>query len=169
MHTEHPAMEIRRAVPADLPRIMEIYDEARAYMRANGNLEQWNDAYPSEQIIREDLAADRFYAVVEGDEIFGVFCFFRGDDPTYAEIDGAWCNDAPYGVIHRIAVGKNAHRKGVASRCFAYAFARCGNLKIDTHRDNHPMQRALEKNGFRYCGIIHLANGDPRMAYQKCE
>lgn len=163
----HP-IEIRHAAPADLPRIMEIYAEARSYMREHGNAEQWSGAYPPAALIREDLAAERLYVVTEGDTILGVFCFFCGDDPTYAKIDGAWINAAPYGVIHRIAVGQNAHRKGVASRCFAYALARCGNLKIDTHRDNLPMQQALAKNGFRYCGIIHLANGDPRLAYQKC-
>jgi hypothetical protein len=29
------------------------------------------------------------------------------------------------------------------------------------------MQRSLEKNGFARCGIIHLASGDERIAYQK--
>ncbi len=160
-------IRIRRAEPADLPRILAIYAEARAYMRAHGNATQWSGAYPGEDIVREDMAAGRSYVVAEGDDLLGVFCFFCGDDPTYAEIDGAWRNDAPYGVIHRIAVGENAHRKGVASRCFAFAMAQCGNVRIDTHADNLPMQRALAKNGFRRCGIIHLANGDPRIAYQK--
>ena len=29
------------------------------------------------------------------------------------------------------------------------------------------MQHNIEKHGFTYCGIIYLANGDERMAYQK--
>lgn len=28
------------------------------------------------------------------------------------------------------------------------------------------MQHCIRKAGFRYCGIIHLANGDERLAYQ---
>ena len=39
--------------------------------------------------------------------------------------------------------------------------------QIDTHKDNIPMQRVLLRNGFVYCGIIHLENGDERIAYQK--
>ena len=31
------------------------------------------------------------------------------------------------------------------------------------------MQRVILKNGFTYCGIIHLKNGDERLAYQKAE
>jgi hypothetical protein len=29
------------------------------------------------------------------------------------------------------------------------------------------MQGALAKAGFHYCGIIHLLDGDERLAYQK--
>ena len=39
-------------------------------------------------------------------------------------------------------------------------------LRIDTHKDNIVMQRAVLRGEFQYCGIIHLANGDPRLAYQ---
>ena len=31
------------------------------------------------------------------------------------------------------------------------------------------MQHNIEKHGCTYCGIIYLANGDERMAYQKLE
>ena len=31
------------------------------------------------------------------------------------------------------------------------------------------MQHLLEKHGFSYCGIIYLANGDPRLAYQRLQ
>mgnify|MGYP003296922186 CR=1 FL=1 len=40
------------------------------------------------------------------------------------------------------------------------------NIRIDTHHDNVVMQRLLKKLGFQYCGIIHLENGDPRLAFQ---
>ena len=43
------------------------------------------------------------------------------------------------------------------------------SIRIDTHKDNIPMQRALAKHGFIKCGIIHLANGDERIAFQKSE
>lgn len=160
-------MDIRPAREADLNRILEIYESARAYMRRSGNLQQWTGGYPSRAVVLEDLAREQLYVCTEGEELLGVFCFFLGEDPTYLRIDGAWMDDAPYGVIHRIAVSEHAHGRGVAAACFAYAFERAGNLKIDTHRDNLPMQKALGKNGFSYCGIIYLQNGEPRMAYQK--
>ena len=160
-------MEIRMASPHDFACVREIYAAARAYMKENGNPEQWGDNYPEDELIRGDIQRGNLYLCAEGEEILGVFFFAEGADPTYRRIyDGAWLNDRSYGVIHRIAV--SSHQRGVASFCFDYALLRCKNLKIDTHRDNRPMQRSLEKNGFVRCGIIHLENGDERIAYQKC-
>lgn len=158
-------MQIRLAATEELPLLLPIYDAARAYMRENGNMHQWIGGYPSAEVLAEDIRLRRLYLCVEGDEILAVFCYFEGVDPTYLRIDGAWQNDLPYGVVHRIAV--TAHRRGVASFCYAWAYEKCHNLKIDTHADNIPMQKSLLKNGFAYCGIIYLANGDPRYAYQK--
>ena len=66
-----------------------------------------------------------------------------------------------------------AHRgKGIATAIVEYAesFARIlgkTSLRIDTHEGNTVMRRMLEKNGFLPRGIIHLQNGDPRVAYEK--
>ena len=48
-----------------------------------------------------------------------------------------------------------------------YAFSVTDNVRIDTHADNAIMQHNILKHGFRFCGTILLANGDPRLAYQK--
>lgn len=160
-------MEIILANEEHVARILEIYADARRYMRESGNPDQWGESYPEESLVRADLAARQLYLCVEGEEILGVFVYFEGHEPTYDRIfDGAWQNDRPAGVMHRVAVAK--HGCGVVAFCFAYCFAKCQNLKIDTHRNNLPMQRALAKNGFSYCGRILLSNGDDRLAYQKC-
>ena len=159
-------MIIRQASYADLADIMGIYAEARQYMRESGNPNQWGENYPPTSVVEEDISLGRCHLCMDEGEIAGVFCFFKGTDPTYATIyEGAWLSDAPYGVMHRVAVAKRG--RGVVKCCFDYALERCGNLRIDTHRDNVPMQSALAKNGFAYCGIIYLANGAERLAYQK--
>lgn len=163
-------MIIRKATPADLNTVLRIYDEARSFMRANGNPNQWGHTNPPASKTYDDINTGRLHIVCEEDKILGVFFFEIANDPTYAVIYGGnWLNDLPYGVIHRIAVSSDARGKGVSGFCFEYAFSKCKNLKIDTHKDNIPMQRSLEKNGFVKCGIIHLANGDERIAFQKTE
>ena len=156
---------IQKAVLAQLPHIMELYAQARIFMAQNGNPDQWGTAYPMEDMIRRDIENGKCYVNLEDDNIRAVFYFAVEEDPTYGYIEGAWLSDRPYGVIHRIAVGENG--RGVAAECFRFAYERCGNLRIDTHEKNIPMQRCLRKNGFVRCGIIYLEDGDPRIAYQK--
>ena len=163
-------MEVKRADMTDLSMIEEIYETARNFMRNTGNSSQWGDGYPKKELIISDIESGNLYTVSENGSILAVFYFRIGEDPTYITIkDGAWKNDLPYGVIHRIAVAENAHGKGVSRFCFDFAFDMCGNVKIDTHEDNAPMKRALQKCGFEYCGIINLENGDSRIAFQRTE
>ncbi|MBE6600761.1 MAG: GNAT family N-acetyltransferase [Ruminococcaceae bacterium] len=161
-------MMIKRAEISHFEAVKEIYDGARRFMKEKGNPNQWIGGYPQDQVIFDDIKEKKLFLCEENGEILGVFCCFFGNDPTYEKIfDGEWLNDRPYAVIHRIAVAENAHGRGVASLCFDYAFGICGNVKIDTHKDNIPMQRALKKNGFTPCGKIYLKNGDERIAFQK--
>lgn len=156
---------IVKASLSQFSRIMDVYAQARQFMAQNGNPDQWGTAYPSEDMIRQDILNGKCYVNLEGNHIRAVFYFAVEADPTYGYIEGAWLNDAPYGVIHRIAVGESG--KGVAAECFDFVAQRCDNIRIDTHEKNIPMQRCLAKNGFARCGIIYLEDGDPRIAYQK--
>lgn len=177
---------IRKASEADLPQIMEIYEAARAYMAKNGNPTQWTDGYPSKERIREDMSGGDLYVCVDAkgneadttghaldpdkaQDILAVFAFFIGvEDPNYGYIeDGEWLNDRPYGVIHRIAVSEKAHGRGVGLYCLEKCFERCDNLRIDTHKDNIPMQKVIKKAGFSYCGVVYMEDGSPRFAYMK--
>ena len=159
-------MQIRKAVPEDFPTIKKIYQSAREYMRASGNPNQWGDSYPPDELILSDISLGLSYVCFEGDEILAVFYFKMGSDSIYDKIyGGEWLNNQPYAVMHRIAVAKKG--SGVAGFCFSECFSLFPNLKIDTHRDNLPMQRSLERNGFKYCGIIRLEDGEERLAYQK--
>ena len=156
---------IRRASVEDVPTMMEIFANARGIMRASGNHYQWSDAYPSQEIILRDIEDGVSYLLCsESGEIIATMAFIPGPDPTYAEIyDREWQDDKEYHVIHRIAVtrpGLNA-----AKTLLDWAFSQCRTIRIDTHRDNVIMHHLLKKYGFSYCGVILLANGDPRDAY----
>ncbi len=160
-------MEIRPTRPEDLPQILALYDTARAFMRQNGNLTQWSTGDRPNSMAERDILEGRSFVCCEGTKLLAVFSFEPdADDPTYHEIwDGAWPDDGPYGVMHRLAVGVPG--RGIAQLCFDWCAARCASLRADTHADNHPMQRAMEKNGFRRCGIIHTFDGTDRIAYSR--
>ena len=155
---------IRKANLNEIETLLSIYDRARNFMRDNGNPNQWKSVYPSKEIVTADILAGNLYVVTDGDQIEGVFMFAKGPDATYAVIDGAWNNDNEYYVIHRVASA--GIRKGILFDAVNYGLNYAQEIRIDTHEDNKPMQHQLEKAGFNRCGIIKLANGDPRIAYQ---
>lgn len=161
-------MEIRKTRPEEIDQVMAVYAHARQFMAEHGNPNQWGTTKPVREEVVEDIAQGYSYVCLENGRIAATFFYREGIDPTYVKIyDGAWIKEAPYGVVHRIASAGIV--KGAGSFCLNWAYTRCGNLRIDTHRDNIVMQNTLQKNGFVYCGIIHLADGEERLAYQKIQ
>lgn len=157
---------IRSAVIADLGTVLNLIDSGRKTMMASGNTRQWDASHPSHKQIEEDIAGGVSYLLTEDGRPIATFAFMPGPEPTYARIyGGKWLNDNPYHVIHRVA-GLPGYG-GVFYDILDWCFKRTDNIRIDTHRDNKIMRHCLEKYSFAYCGIIHLANGDERFAYQK--
>lgn len=159
-------MEIRKTQPEELNILIRMYENARIFMASHGNPLQWGNTYPTPQILMDDISSGNSYVCVEHNKIIAAFYYKEGIDDTYVRIyEGQWVNEAPYGVVHRITSDGTIH--GAASFCLNWAFNKCGNLKIDTHRDNIVMQHLLDKNGFKYCGVVYLEDGSERIAYQK--
>ena len=145
---------IRPAKFEDIPKVMTIFASARAFMKAAGNPNQWQDSYPSQSLIESDIASGNLYAVTADNEIHGVFALIAGIEPTYAKIDGAWLNAQPYATLHRIAGDGKSH--GIFEAAVTFAKASYRNVRIDTYKDNHVMRSLIEKHGFQYCGIINI-------------
>ena len=168
---------IREAKPADMPEIMQVMEAAKRIMRLSGNMHQWEDGYPSEAVILGDMEKHGGFVILalqatkgraeDSGRIVGYFAFLPSPEPTYSKIyDGEWLDDIQsYHVVHRIASYPDVH--GIFSDIMDFCFSHDANIRIDTHKDNRIMQHNIEKHGFTYCGIIYLASGDERMAYQK--
>ncbi len=157
---------VRKADENDISEIMIIYDAARAFMRRNGNLRQWINGYPSRGMIEEDIRAGRLYVLADGEGIYGVFMMQLGPDRTYLSIrDGAWRDDSDYAVIHRIA--SSGRKGGVLHETLEFVSLHCPHIRIDTHADNIPMQRALLRENFVRCGIIVCSDGTDRIAFER--
>ena len=157
---------IRKAVKEDIDTLLMIYSSAKHFMHTHGNPNQWNGAYPDRDTLVSDIENGSLFAMYdeETNEIYGVFALCAGVEPTYNVIDGgAWQSTTPYATIHRIA--GNGKKHGIMKECCDFAKKTYNHLRVDTHRDNKPMQKAVLENGFSYAGIIYLANGDERLAY----
>ena len=159
-------MEIRLAQPKDTDRLMEIFAHARQFMQQTGNARQWINNYPQRSLIENDIEMGHCYVCLHQGGIVATFCFIEGPDPTYSLIeDGQWLFHDPYHVIHRIA--SDGSMKGIVRQIIDWCSKHSQSLRADTHEDNKIMQHLLLSNGFTRCGIIYVANGTPRIAYQR--
>ena len=170
-------VECRPAQEGDIPAIVEIIAQARAWMDANG-IDQWTQEYPVAADYREDMSRGECYVLTCAGQVGAVFTLFTRPEPAYAAItDGKWSADEPYASIHRCAVAAQWRGAGLASEMAAAweALGRelgMGWLRIDTHKKNKAMQGLLRKSGFQYRGNVLLVDVQPphdprRVAYEK--
>ncbi len=155
---------VRNGTDQDYDQIMTIYRYAQDYMILSGNPDQWGHFYPDPELVKSDIQKGLCKVIFDEECIHGVFAVLEGEDPSYQYIeDGKWLNAEPYVTIHRIAGDGRIHG---LFRCAAdYCKSIISNVRIDTHKNNSIMQKLIEKNGFRKCGTIYVADGSPRIAY----
>ena len=167
-------MKIRLSTINDLESIMKIIHDAQKLL-ASLNIDQWQDGYPNEAQILNDIKNNESHVVLnEEQQVIATFMFTTSKEPNYSIIDGEWLtNDVTkYGVIHRIAVTEKTTNKGIAKHIISYCemslkAQEIVAMRIDTHNDNLGMQHILNKLNYTYCGIITLTTSAIRLAYEK--
>lgn len=168
--------KIRLAEERDKAAMLEIICQAKAYFQEKG-IDQWQKGYPNEETVLCDIQGQHAYVLENKDGVVGMETILFGEEPTYVQIyEGAWLSEQPYATVHRMAVSDAGKGQGLSGELFLAAEELCKragvySLRTDTHPENHSMQRAVEKQGFTCCGIIHLIggeeDGDIRLAYEK--
>ena len=165
-------LRFRKGEERDLERIMVLVADAQNWFREQG-IDQWQDGYPTSEIISDDILGGENYVVELNDVVIATFVASFAGEPTYSVIKGrGWLNEKPYAVVHRIAVADECRRKGIAKEILHFTEEQCAergieNIRIDTHCDNKAMRSLLKKLGYAHCGRITLTSGAFREAYHK--
>ncbi|MDM0496888.1 GNAT family N-acetyltransferase [Clostridium perfringens] len=165
-------MEFRQAKISDLDQIVEIIELSKKYLKET-KVDQWQDGYPSKEDLRRDIESGSSYVLTNKDEIVATTVISLDGESTYNSIfNGEWITNEEYIVMHRVAVHDKYKGKGIFKELIKEAEILALNkgissIKIDTHRDNISMQRAVVKNDFKKCGIIYLEDGSERIAFEK--
>ena len=151
-------MDIVVAQPGHVDAVVAITEQARANMAAMG-IDQWQCGYPDRSTWEADVAAGAAYVALDEGRVVAVFRYADEPEAAYETLEGEWLTDGPYATVHRCAVDPTCRGRGIIGELF------------DTHADNAPMRRAVEKFGFIPCGDITLREGPeagaPRIAFEK--
>ena len=165
-------MKFRQAKISDLDQIVEIIELSKKYLKET-KVDQWQDGYPAKEDLRRDIESGNSYVLTNKDEIVATTVISLDGESTYNSIfNGEWITNEDYIVMHRVAVHDKYKGKGIFKELIKEAEILALNkgissIKIDTHRDNISMQRAVVKNDFKKCGIIYLEDGSERIAFEK--
>ena len=154
-------MNIRLANTSDTNRIFEIYEYARAYMKAHGNPNQWGDNRPEKSLTKDDIKNQRCYVMEDEGNIFACFVFTIGFEKEY---EAKFPSNDKYGVIHRVA--SDGSKRGIVEQIVDFAKGKVNLLRIDTHEDNKIMQKVIERQNFKRLGIIYLEDKSARILYE---
>lgn len=160
---------IRLAEVTDIDAIMYIIGQAQQALATLG-IDQWQDGYPSREVILEDIAHRVGHVAIEGDIVVGYAAIVLTGEQAYNQIEAnRWNTPNDYVVVHRLCVMGRARRSGVAIRLMKYAATLARDcsfsaFRIDTHRGNIRMLAMLNKLGFTPIGIIRYDSGE-RIAY----
>lgn len=165
-------MILRLSTVKDLINIMNIINEGKEFLK-NNKVNQWQNGYPNEEVILNDINNNESYVIENNGEIIGTTALSFAGEKNYDKIyDGKWISNGDYAVIHRIATSKIKGIKNVGHEILKKSEEIClskniHNIKIDTHEDNKAMQSLLLKNNYKYCGVIYLEDGSKRIAFEK--
>jgi len=163
-------MILRLATLSDAQTIWEIL-QAAILQRKNDGSTQWQNGYPNEGTVANDIQQGYGYVIEENNMIIAYAAIVFGDEPTYEVINGAWLSNQPYVVVHRVATAPNLKGKGIATHLFICieklaAEKNIFSIKVDTNFDNIPMLKIMDNLNYTYCGEIFVS-GSPRRAYEK--
>ena len=113
-------MIIRKANKTDLDNIMLMYKSCVKGMIAN-DIDQWDDTYPNDRVIMEDLIAQTYFVAIENNIIIGGINIDEDQDKTYLDIEWEDTTDS-FLVVHRLAVKEEFWQKKIGKKIYNFIF-----------------------------------------------
>lgn len=160
--------QLRQAKIEDLPAILLMIEKAKNKM-ANLGINQWQNGTPNREIVIQDINNTESYVLEQNGIIVASAMVSSKKEETYNFIEGKWNQNDLYTVVHRFVVDSSVTNSGIGQKMLQMIeeMSEHKYVRIDTHKDNHPMKRLLFKCNYDFCGVISLNDGSKRDAYDK--
>ena len=144
-------MKITTPTRKDLPEILDLVAACTEKMQSNGNF-QWDDTYPTPEILLKDIEESTLLIVLAEHEIIGILALTIKEEPQYNDI--MWKDEGGRALeIHRMGVHPKWQEKGVGKILFDYAekYGRkngFSSIRLDTYCENERMIKLIEQRGY---------------------
>ncbi len=161
-------MLIRKAKQNEINKIMNIIKKAVSNMISQG-IEQWDDIYPNEEVIKRDLYEESLYVYYE-EMVKGIIVLNEHQDDEYETVEWKMQYGRPM-VIHRLCIDPDYQGIGIAKAMidFAEGFAvnnKYDSIRLDAFVYNNKACRLYEGKGYKRVGVVNFRKG-PFYCYEK--
>jgi ribosomal protein S18 acetylase RimI-like enzyme len=110
---------IKKAVSKDVAEIYALTKSCAKYLIENG-IFQWNEQYPSSEVLNKDIELQQLYKLEIDNRIVGIIVLTEIEDVEYKNVK--WLTENNKNLyIHRLAVHPNFQGKGCAKQLMDFA------------------------------------------------
>ena len=155
-------MEFSTAQAKDLAEILRLFRAATTQMDAHG-VYQWDEIYPDEGILGEDIARGNLTVGTIDGRIAVAFMLDYCEDSDYESADWQY-SEQNIAVLHRLCVHPDFQGRGVARQAMDYLEneVRAQGIKtirLDAFSQNPTALHLYESRGYQKAGEISYRKG----------
>ncbi len=142
---------IVKATISDLPQIVAMTQDCAKNLIALG-IFQWNENYPSREILERDIELEQIWKLEINTTIAGIIVLTEIEDLEYKNVK--WLTKNPNNLyVHRLAIYPDYQGKGYARKLmdFAEAYAeenKYESIRLDTFSQNKRNQKFYESRNY---------------------
>ncbi len=156
MRTSLGTLTMEQAKPEELPLVMEIVDEAAAWLHGRGITLQWPSPMPKDfwGVVEKEIAKGEVYLARLADGNAAGTLRFEWSDPEL------WARDPDGGgYVHTLGTRPWVHGHGIGAAMLMWAkeHVRAHGkpyLRLDCWGENEALVKYYSGLGFEYCGSV---------------
>ena len=152
---------IVKATTSDLPQLVALTQDCAKKLIRQG-IFQWNENYPSKEILERDIELGQIWKLEMNTVIVGMIVLTEIEDSEYKNVN--WLTKSLNNLyVHRLAVWPNYQGKGFARKLmdFAEEYAKENNYKsvrLDTFSQNKSNQKFYETRNYIKLESVYFLN-----------
>ncbi|MDP4145483.1 MAG: GNAT family N-acetyltransferase [Bacillota bacterium] len=142
--------------------IITIIRNAIVNMEAKG-IYQWDDIYPNEEVLINDLNNGTLYGYIDEGAIKGIMVLNEYQEKEYETLDWSF-NYGKHLIVHRLCINPSYQGKGIAKKLmnFAEQYAQESgyeSIRLDAFTNNEAACNLYTGLGFREVGTVDFRKG----------
>lgn len=150
---------IKKAVSKDVAEIYALTKSCAKHLIENG-IFQWNEQYPSSEVLNKDIELQQLYKLEIDNRIVGIIVLTEIEDVEYKNVK--WLTENGNNLyIHRLAVHPNFQGKGYAKQLmdFAENYATendFNSVRLDTFSQNSRNIKFYKNRNYKQLESIYF-------------